>query len=130
ADRGTLYLLDPARGEVFSRAAHLPELGEIRLKVGQGIAGRVAETGEAINVPDPGRTQDFFAEIDRKTGYSTVSLLAVPLVDAGGAVFGVLQVLNRRGAARFSEDDLGRLEGIAQQVSTALQATSLYQELE
>ena len=130
ADRGTLYLLDPARGELFSRAAHLPELGQIRLRVGQGIAGRVAATGQAINVPDPDRSTDFFADIDRMTGYRTSSVLAVPLRDAGDAVFGVLQVLNRRGAARFSDEELERLEGIAAQVATALQATSLYQELE
>ena len=33
ADRGTFYLVDRARGELFSKAAHLPELREIRLKI-------------------------------------------------------------------------------------------------
>src|SRR5690242_3196836 len=42
ADRGTVYLLDPEAGELFSRAAHLPELKQIRLRIGQGIAGTVA----------------------------------------------------------------------------------------
>src|SRR5262249_60203911 len=42
ADRGTLYLVDPEAGELFSKAAHLPELKQIRLKIGQGIAGTVA----------------------------------------------------------------------------------------
>ena len=41
ADRGTLYLLDPSRGDLFSRAAHLPEVSQIRVKKGQGVAGRV-----------------------------------------------------------------------------------------
>src|SRR4051812_40055123 len=48
ADRGTIYLVDRAKREVFSKAAHLPELEEIRLRLGQGVAGFVAETGSAV----------------------------------------------------------------------------------
>ncbi|MCP3103635.1 sigma 54-interacting transcriptional regulator [Myxococcus sp. K15C18031901] len=130
ADRGTLWLLDPARRELFSRAAHLPELSQIRVKLGQGVAGTVAEQGRPINMPDPRGEQRFYADIDRMTGYRTNSLLAVPMRDADGVLYGVLQVLNRRGGEHFSEDDGARLEAIASQVSTALQSTSLYQELQ
>src|SRR4051812_48490148 len=97
ADRGTLYLLDPSRGELFSRAAHLPELKQIRLKLGQGVAGHVAQTGEPINIPSTAAEGRFDGAIDKITGYKTKTLLAVPLKDAQGAVFGVLQVLNRLG---------------------------------
>jgi Nif-specific regulatory protein len=129
ADRGTLWLLDPARGELFSRAAHLPEVSQIRVKLGQGVAGHVAQSGEPVSVPDPRHERLFFADIDRMTGYRTTSLLAVPLRDARSATYGVLQVLNRRGGGRFSDDDTERLTSIASQVSAALQSTSLYQEL-
>ncbi|MBU8894642.1 sigma 54-interacting transcriptional regulator [Corallococcus sp. M34] len=130
ADRGTLWLLDASRNELFSRAAHLPELAQIRVKLGQGVAGTVAQAGEAINVPDPRGEVRFFADIDRMTGYRTTSLLAVPLRDADGAVYGVLQVLNRLGGGRFTADDTERLTSITAQVSTALQRTSLYSELQ
>ena len=40
ADRATLFLIDPSSGELVSRAAHLPELTEIRLPKGQGIVGK------------------------------------------------------------------------------------------
>ncbi|KFE70490.1 sigma-54-dependent Fis family transcriptional regulator [Hyalangium minutum] len=129
ADRGTLWLLDPARGELFSRAAHLPEVSQIRVKLGQGVAGHVAQAGESVNVPEPRGERLFFADIDRMTGYRTTSLLAVPLRDTEGAIYGVLQVLNKRGAERFTEEDIERLTVIAGQVGTALQSTSLYQEL-
>jgi Nif-specific regulatory protein len=130
ADRGTLYLLDPSRGELFSRAAHLPELKQIRLKLGQGAAGHVAQTGEPINIPSAQSERRFHGEIDRITGYKTKTLLAVPLKDAQGAVFGVLQVLNRLGGDRFSDDDRERLLALGGQLSVALQSTSLYTELE
>ncbi|HEY8206224.1 MAG TPA: sigma-54-dependent Fis family transcriptional regulator [Myxococcaceae bacterium] len=127
ADRGTLYLLDPARQELFSRAAHLPEISQIRLKVGQGVAGHVAQTGASARMPDD--QVRFFADIDKMTGYRTTSMLAVPLRGRDQALFGVVAVLNKRGADRFSADDQKRLEELAGEISTALEATSLYQEL-
>jgi Nif-specific regulatory protein len=129
ADRGTLWLVDSPRGEVFTRAAHLPELKQIRLELGQGAAGHVAATGEVVNFPVPSADARFHSEIDKLTGYTTNSLLAVPLRDAAGDVFGVLQVLNRLGGGQFDGADAQRLERMAQQVSVALQATSLYAEL-
>ncbi len=129
ADRGTLWLVDFARREVFSRAAHLPELSQIRLPLGQGAAGHVAATGEVVNFPVARHEARFHSEIDKLTGYQTTSLLAVPLRDAEQVVFGVLQVLNRLGGGAFSADDAVRLEELAAQVSLALQITSLYSEL-
>src|SRR5581483_3440656 len=130
ADRGTLYLLDPSRGELFSRAAHLPELKQIRLKLGVGVAGQVAQSGEAINIPSTDAEQRFHGAIDKITGYKTKTLLAVPLKDGEGRVFGVLQVLNRLGGERFTDDDRARLLGFSEQLAQALQSTSLYTELE
>jgi len=51
ADRGTLYLVDHAKAELVSRVAHLPEIAEIRLRLGEGVAGWVAESGRLLNVP-------------------------------------------------------------------------------
>jgi Nif-specific regulatory protein len=130
ADRGTLYLMDHSRGELFSRAAHLPELRQIRLKLGQGVAGFVAQTGDPVNIPAADGEQRFHGAIDKITGYKTKTLLAVPLKDGEGRVFGVLQVLNRLGGGVFSQDDEGRLLTLARQIATALQSTSLYVELE
>jgi len=129
ADRGTLYLVDSSRQELFSRAAYLPELKQIRLKLGQGIAGNVAQSGEQVNIPSAKNEPLFNPDIDKLTGYSTTSLLAVPLVDRRGSTFGVLQMLNRKGGGRFNDEDQQRLSAMAEQLSQALQATSLYTEL-
>jgi Nif-specific regulatory protein len=130
ADRGTLYLVDYSRGELFSRAAHLPELKQIRLKLGQGVAGYVAQHGGTVNIPTAQNESRFNPDIDKLTGYRTTSLLAVPMKDAQGETFGVLQVLNRLGGGTFDADDEKRLSAMAAQVSQALQSTSLYTELQ
>jgi Nif-specific regulatory protein len=125
ADRGTLYLVDPDAGELFSKAAHLPELKQIRLKIGQGIAGTVASTGELVNLPTIEGDRRFFKDIDKRTGYRTRSVLAAPLRDRDGNVIGVVQVLNaRRGS--FSAADEEYLKRLAAEAALAVESTPLY----
>jgi len=128
ADRGTLYLLDPDAGELFSRAAHLPELKQIRLRLGQGIAGAVAQSGVAVNLPAAHADRRFFAEIDRQTGYRTRSLMAQPLRDRQGQLIGVIQVLNAAAGA-FTSDDEARLSCLAAEAALAIESTSLYLQI-
>ncbi|HEY2745444.1 MAG TPA: sigma-54-dependent Fis family transcriptional regulator [Polyangia bacterium] len=125
ADRGTLYLVDPEAGELFSKAAHLPELKQIRLKIGQGIAGTVAATGQMLNLPSAEGDRRFWKEIDRQTGYRTRSILAAPLRDRDGNVIGVVQVLNaKRGS--FSAGDEEYMKRLAAEAALAVENTSLY----
>jgi Nif-specific regulatory protein len=128
ADRGTIYLVDPDAGELFSRAAHLPELKQIRLKLGQGIAGVVAQTGAAVNLPRADADRRFFRDIDQQTGYRTRSMLAAPLVDRAGRVIGVIQVLNaRRGS--FGAADEEYLKRLCAEAALAIENTSLYAQV-
>jgi len=125
ADRGTLYLVDPEAGELFSKAAHLPELKQIRLKIGQGIAGTVAATGQTLNLPSAEGDRRFFREIDRQTGYKTRSVLAAPLRDRDGNVIGVVQVLNaKRGSFGVADEEY--LKRLAAEAALAVENTSLY----
>jgi len=128
ADRGTIYLLDRGKGELFSKAAHLPELEEIRLKLGQGVAGHVAETGVVLNVPAATDEKRFYEGVDRQTGYRTESLLVAPMRDQGGDVIGVVQLLNKVGGP-FSRDDEVTLERLAEQAALAIEATTMYEDL-
>ena len=128
ADRGTFYLVDRARGELFSKAAQLPELREIRLAIGQGVAGYVARTGETVNIPSSASDPRFHGAVDRKTGYATRSMLVVPVHDRAGDILGVLQLLNKKGAA-FTGDDEALLRALAGQVAMIVESTSLYPQL-
>ena len=128
ADRCTLYLVDHARRELISRVAHLPEIAEIRLRIGEGVAGWVAETGETLNVPRGTQDPRFTKRIDQVTGYRTTSLLAAPIVD-GGVVVGVLQVLNKRGGGAFEPSDERTLAEFAERALRVLDATSLRSQL-
>jgi Nif-specific regulatory protein len=123
ADRGTLYLVDHARRELVSRFAHLPEISEIRLRVGEGVAGWVAEHGKLLNVPMGTHDPRFTDRIDALTGYRTNSLLAVP-VSSDDTVLAVIQVLNKR-SGEFTRRDEHRLTELAGEVAELLNSTSL-----
>ncbi|MFH1809185.1 MAG: sigma-54-dependent Fis family transcriptional regulator [Pseudomonadota bacterium] len=124
AQRGTLWLVDAETGALRSRVAHLPELDEIRLDPGQGVAGFVAETGESVVVPDASANVHFFPGVDRVTGFTTRNMLCVPVRDGQGAIRGVLQVLNRR-RGDFDQHDKELCWELADQVAQALLLTSL-----
>jgi Nif-specific regulatory protein len=128
ADRGTIYLVDRGKREVFSKAAHLPELEEIRLQLGQGVAGFVAETGDVVNVPTTTTDARFFAGIDQLTGYRTSSILAVPMRDRAGGIIGVVQLLNKKSGS-FPLEDEALLVALAAQAAVAIEATTLYRDL-
>src|ERR1700694_3835089 len=51
ADRCTLFLVDRDRGELWSKVAQGVSMKEIRLPMGIGIAGAVASTNTAVNIP-------------------------------------------------------------------------------
>lgn len=127
ADRGTLYLLDVERQELVSVAAHLPELEELRVPLGQGIAGYVGRHAEIVNL---GKDQaqahaHFWRQIDDRTGYKTETMLAGPLHDRHGELIGVVQFLNKRGAVGFGARDEQVLRELSAQASALLEQTTL-----
>ena len=128
AERATLFLLDRGRQELVSRAAHLPEIAEIRLRLGEGIAGAVAARRRLICVPEADRSSAFTQRIDLETGFRTRSLLAVPVLDRRDEVLGVLEAINRRGGD-FSERDEAAMTVLAGRVAELLVCTSLGQQL-
>lgn len=96
AQNWTLYLLDEETDELtFEVVVGLDrnKVEGVRIKVGEGIAGTVAATGEPIIVPDIGRDPRFSHRIDDATGFATRALITLPL-SMGGRVIGVLQIVN------------------------------------
>jgi Nif-specific regulatory protein len=95
---------------------------EIRLPLGTGVIGWVAESGQPAIVNDVASDARFFAGVDKKTGYETRSILCVPLRDRS-AVIGALEVLNTTHAHGFDSEDLALLEALAGVAATAIERT-------
>jgi signal transduction histidine kinase len=125
ADRATLYLLDEANGELVSRVMAGGEVRSIRMKVGHGVAGLVAKTGEPIRIEDAYRDPRFEREWDLLTGYRTNNMLAAPLKNHVGRTMGVIQVLNKRGGGGFTSDDEDILSALGTQAAVAIDNSRL-----
>jgi signal transduction histidine kinase len=125
AERATLFLYDPERDELWSKAADRLEIKEIRLPMGQGIAGAVAQTRAVENIPDVYADPRFNPEFDRRTGYRTRSILSMPLIGARDELVGVIQVLNKQEQGRFDREDEALLRGLTAHISVAIERASL-----
>ncbi len=124
AERVTLFLVDEARRELWSKVAqHEGEKPlEIRTALAAGVAGRVATTGQALNIPDAYAEPLFNREIDSRTGYRTRSILAMPLLDSRNRVFAVVQLLNKAGGVPFDAGDEHRLHEFAASMGVILES--------
>lgn len=112
AERCTVYVVQPREHLIRSWAAQRAE-GGITLRIGEGLAGQVAATGETINVMDAYADPRFDPSVDQRLGYRTVSMLVVPVWSADGRrVVGVIQALNKRTGV-FERQDQVLLEHIA-----------------
>ncbi|MCX6141705.1 MAG: GAF domain-containing protein, partial [Ignavibacteriales bacterium] len=95
AARGTIYLIDPERKELWSKVLKGKDLVEIRLPIGTGISGHVAKTGKTINLKDAWKDKRFFSGFDLRTGFQTKTMLCMPMRDRKNKIIGVFQILNK-----------------------------------
>jgi len=127
----SLLLLDDS-GEhlVFTEAlgSKAKPLKEVLLKVGEGIAGTVAQTGRPMLINDAHESPLFNPQVDRMTGFKTRSVLCVPL-RSRGKTLGVLEMMNKRGAAGFTEADLETTYMFAEMVGIALENAFTFQKI-
>jgi len=124
ADRATLFLVDEARGELWSKVAQSDSHRslEIRIPLTAGIAGQVATTGAARNIRDVYDDPLFNREVDQRTGYRTRSMLCVPIMNSQSRVFAVAQLLNKNGGQPFEAMDEAHLREFASSIGVVLES--------
>lgn len=131
AEASSVYELDKPKNELFIRMARgekKDSVKGIRIKVGEGIAGWVAQTARAVVSQDVSKDKRFSTKYDQKTGFKTRSVICVPLISKDEPI-GVLQVINKKDKKPFSNSDFKLLTGMAQQVAIAMENAKLYQRL-
>ena len=107
AERSSLFLVEDDT-LLLKVAEDIDPDNEIRIPVGTGIAGAVAQSGEVINIADAYADSRFNPAIDKKTGFRTRSILSLPVKNQLGEVFAVAQLLNRKDQKPFDQDDEAR----------------------
>jgi sigma-B regulation protein RsbU (phosphoserine phosphatase) len=127
AERGTLYLIDEKRGELYSKILleDKQTLSEIRVKLGEGFVGHVAASGQVLNIKDAYNDERFNRSFDQSTGYRTESILTAPMRNPKQKIIGVVQVLNKKGGP-FTERDERMLVAMAAQAAISIENARLH----
>lgn len=131
AEASSIFELDLERDELFFRVARggsETRTKQIRMKMGEGVVGWVARSGELLLVPDTGQEKRFSEKVDEHTGFKTRSLVALPIRNRGKMV-GVLEVLNKRGPRPFDKEDIEILTLAANQIGIAMENARLHERL-
>ena len=124
-DRSTLFLYDRERRELWSKVAD--GIPPIRIPSHAGIAGAVCTNKVVEKIDDAYSDPRFNKAIDKKTGYRTKNILAVPILAANGAMLGVLQLINKTTALNFSQEDIVLAEAFTKNVAIGIQNALTYE---
>ncbi len=126
AETSSIWELDEVKNELFFRVVRgtaARKIRDLRVAVGEGIAGSVAASGRAEVVNDV--LADPRWRGDPNDSFHARAILAVPL-KAHGRVVGVLQLLNPLDGPSFSDEDLRRMEQFAGVLAPAIENARLY----
>jgi type II secretory ATPase GspE/PulE/Tfp pilus assembly ATPase PilB-like protein/GAF domain-containing protein len=131
----TIYVVDKRANEIFSIFLVGAQLKEIRVPINhKSIAGYVANVKKTVNIAnvyDSEELQRIDRELafddswDKKSGFTTAEVLAAPILYEK-TLKGVIQILNKKGKGKFTEDEQGFLQEIADVLAIALHNQERY----
>jgi len=101
------------------------DVSTFRVKIGEGVAGWVAQTGQPTIVNDAARDPRFARKFDSQTQFQTRSILCSPLISRGRTI-GVVEIINRLGG-KFTQSDLKVLLTLTEPCAIAIENAILFQ---
>jgi K+-sensing histidine kinase KdpD len=128
ADRGTVYLIDSTKNELWSKVLQGSAMVEIRLPLGKGIAGYVAASGETVNLENAYGDPRFNPEVDKISGYHTMTMLCMPMKNREGTIIGVFQLLNKNDGL-FTQEDEEFIEALSVHAAIAVENAQIAQAM-
>jgi GAF domain-containing protein len=131
AESGALLMHDEGTNELIFEVATGetgPTIKDLRMPADQGIAGWVLTNDEPVLVNDIANDPRFYDQVDRATGSSTRTLLAIPLKIRETPI-GVVEVMNKTGEGGFTARDQELAMALAAQAAVAIDNARLYQKL-
>ena len=115
AKASSLLLIDENARKLYFKVATGEKKEEVKnyeLKIGQGIAGTVAESGEPLLIPDVRKDPRWYKQISETIGYETRSIACVPM-KSDGQTIGVVQVIDKIDGSTIPPEDMNTLTAFA-----------------
>jgi signal transduction histidine kinase len=133
----SILLIEPKTGELYIAAASdgpleeepstiEPSLEGVVVPFEGSLAGWIVREGEPLILDDVQADDRHFAGVDKRTHFTTRTMLGVPLVTKG-RVIGALEAINKR-TGSYSEQDVTLLQAVASQAAVAIENARLFQQ--
>jgi GAF domain-containing protein len=125
-DACLVYLLEKAAGEIVLCASQLPhthEIGKIRMKIGEGVAGWVAQHRSVVTLSSRAAADPRFKSFSALPEDTYEAFLSVPLI-SGGEVIGVINVHHKQ-PRQHTANEVALLTYVAEQMGGAIAKASL-----
>lgn len=127
-DRASIFLWDRRNHLLVGRPALGIKDGELRIPDDRGVVGQVVKTGEPCRVDATAEPQRIDRQVDSQLGYTTKTLLCVPLCGRSGELFGAFELINKK-SGPFTADDEAALIELAAHAAIALENAQDRQQL-
>ncbi|MFA5780550.1 MAG: GAF domain-containing protein [Elusimicrobiota bacterium] len=108
------------------KSAILKDLN-VKIKMNDGIVGVAVQTGRVVVANNVQDDQRFKKDIDWLTGFTTKSVIAVPVI-VKDRVLGAIELINKKSGA-FTDKDTEIISSIASQSAVAIENARLYEEI-
>lgn len=129
ADCCTVWVVDTEREKIWTNIAH--GVDNLEIPLGTGIVGDVIRTGKKLIINDVYSDARFNPEVDKKTGYTTHSMMVIPMFDNEDNIIGAFQAINHLGSRfEFNQRDMQRLMLASTLTAETLISVQLSQKLQ
>ncbi len=127
---GTFWYYD-VNADGFIRAFSVrggADLSAIRLKIGEGIAGKVIKTGVPEKIYDVQKDENWSSKTDENTGFVTKSMMCIPLT-ANNYTFGCVQLINKDDGSFFDEKDFEFVMKLSDDIANFIDEYNVFPEI-
>lgn len=129
SDRCTVWVVSDDKKTIWTKVAH--GIDAIELPIDSGIVGSAIKNEEKIIIDDVYKDKRFNPDIDKKTGYTTKSMMVIPMFNNDDEIIGAFQVINHKGESGvFDKRDMNRLMLASTYAAETLVAVKMAQEIE
>jgi transcriptional regulator with GAF, ATPase, and Fis domain len=130
AERCTIFIIEMGTERICSIVGTGLQKMQIEPPRDKSIVGKVISTGKAVIASDLDTSSGYHTEVDASTGFVTRNMICAPIKSlTGHGVTGAIQVLNRKGAASFTPQELDTVNDIAGHLSISIESLLLNQEI-
>ncbi len=128
AERCSIWILNQKTQILWTKVAQ--GIAPIKVQIGTGLIGNAVKDNQALIINDVQSDKRFNNQIDKQTGYTTKTMLIIPMLNQHNKVIGAIQVINKKENHLFSETDLKYLKLASSYAAESIETILLIEEIE